>query len=210
MSRKDCWRVLCSDTLTTAPCILKRANADSKYGTADIRAEPITVESESSGSHDYHALSYTWGSNVLDHKVMVVSGECHHVLPITKNAHDALRHIRHSASVRSLWVDAICINQQDVEERNDQVARMAAIYKLAKKVIIWLGPEENNSSLAIDGLKLLSSKIEVHWPTKTISAANPAEGTFFDLMTVLRLELSSRGLRRILVQLLSVCSIGKC
>ena len=146
---------------------------------------------------NYHALSYTWGSNVLDHRITVVSGESQQTLPITENAHTALRHIRHSNSVRLLWVDAICINQQDVEERNDQVARMADIYKSAEKVIVWLGPEEDDSNLAIDGLKLLSSKIEIHWPTQTFSAANPAEGTFFNLMIALWVKLGSGGLRRI-------------
>ena len=83
-------------------------------------------------------------------------------------------------------MDAICINQQDVEERNDQVTKIADIHTSADKVIIWLGLEEDNSSLAIDALKLLPSKIEIHWPIMTICATNLAEGSLCDLIIALK------------------------
>ena len=132
----------------------------SKCWIAIIHVSLIFIE-PASNEHHYHAFWYTWSSKVLNHKATGVSREVQHVLSITKSA---IRHICHSTSVRRLWVDSICINQQDVEERNDQVARISDIYTSAEGVIISLGPDENNSSLAIDVLRLLPSKIEIHWP----------------------------------------------
>jgi hypothetical protein len=58
---------------------------------------------------------------------------------ITTNLESALRHLRERASKRMLWVDAICINQSDREERLSQVRWMASVYENAMEVRIWLG-----------------------------------------------------------------------
>jgi hypothetical protein len=60
---------------------------------------------------------------------------------ITVNLECALRHLRRLDAKRPLWVDAICINQQDDREKEIQVRAMAAIFKRSTKVLIWLGPE---------------------------------------------------------------------
>lgn len=60
-------------------------------------------------------------------------------LQITKNLEQALRHIRLPNHARRLWVDSICINQADLDERSLQVQRMRLIYKHAARVIVWLG-----------------------------------------------------------------------
>jgi hypothetical protein len=54
------------------------------------------------------------------------------------------------------WYDALCINQQDLQERAHQIGRMRTIYGDAWAVIAWLGEEENNSSKAFDLLQSLS------------------------------------------------------
>lgn len=54
---------------------------------------------------------------------------------------------------------AVCINQQDVEERNMQVCRMAAIYTLARRVVLWLGPASHNSELAMSTMNHLGRQI---------------------------------------------------
>lgn len=58
--------------------------------------------------------------------------------------------LRHTHSARNIWVDAICINQADIEERNHQVHIMRRIYLKAASVIVWLGPESKPSRAAID------------------------------------------------------------
>jgi hypothetical protein len=68
--------------------------------------------------------------------------ECNvHTLHITKNLGAALKDIRSSSEVVKLWVDAICINQDHLAEKNHQVKNMGSIYWMAERVLVWLGPE---------------------------------------------------------------------
>lgn len=87
-------------------------------------------------TYTYEALSYTWGA-----RIGTVAINCNDSsLLVTPNCESALRHLRHRTKDRVLWIDAICINQQSVEEKNNQVPLMGEIYRSAAAVIIWLGP----------------------------------------------------------------------
>ncbi|KAH8728516.1 heterokaryon incompatibility protein-domain-containing protein [Phaeosphaeriaceae sp. PMI808] len=59
---------------------------------------------------------------------------------ITANLDCAIRHLRLTVLPRMMWIDALAMNQADVQERNDQVKIMGAIYSAAKRVVVWLGP----------------------------------------------------------------------
>ncbi|KAE9367276.1 HET-domain-containing protein, partial [Stipitochalara longipes BDJ] len=83
----------------------------------------------------YEALSYTWGKPE-DVKEIELNG---YPVKIRENLWSALVNLRDAREERVLWVDAICINQPDVDERNRQVQLMAHIYSRAKEVIVWLG-----------------------------------------------------------------------
>ncbi len=91
-------------------------------------------------------------------------------LDVTRNLAVALQYLRYEHEPRVLWIDAICINQQDVPERSAQVQRMGDIYRSARQTTIWLGPEEDDSCLAIETLDHLASKFTVDWSTVTIAA----------------------------------------
>ncbi|KAH8655046.1 heterokaryon incompatibility, partial [Tricladium varicosporioides] len=79
----------------------------------------------------YSALSYVWGDpkHVCD---IAINGK---MAKITKSLANALRSIRKNTKIRVIWADAICINQQDFDEKSWQVQEMAAIYKRADRVI---------------------------------------------------------------------------
>ncbi|KAI4132341.1 MAG: hypothetical protein LQ341_006283, partial [Variospora aurantia] len=142
---------------------------------SDLHISLNHVKLDAGDPPSYEALSYTWGGNHLSHTVFVDTEDGQQQqqsLPVTENLHAALLHLRDTSSPRTLWIDAICINQDDKEERSQQVARMGDIYKSAAKVIIWLGPEGGNSTAAIHALEELASKINVDWTHYTISAAN--------------------------------------
>jgi Heterokaryon incompatibility protein (HET) len=47
-----------------------------------------------------------------------------------------------------MWIDALCIYQDSIDEKNAQLLLMPEIYKTAQSVPVWLGPEENDSDLA--------------------------------------------------------------
>jgi hypothetical protein len=61
------------------------------------------------------------------------------VVYIRSNLCWALRFLRDPANVRVLWADALCINQDDLEERNQQVSLMGFIFGRAQTVLVWLG-----------------------------------------------------------------------
>jgi hypothetical protein len=93
----------------------------------------------------YEALSYTWGDKLPDQAVYTGAGKFY----ITKNVQAIMKELRlKPGKSRYLWIDAICINQDDIVEKNSQVAMMAEIYKKATRVNIWLG-ESNQSSRSI-------------------------------------------------------------
>lgn len=83
----------------------------------------------------YDALSYTWGSPDLV-KTINING---HEVEIRENLYWALFNLRRRMSQRLFWIDAICVNQDDLEERNRQVSLMAFIYSRAQTVLVWLG-----------------------------------------------------------------------
>jgi len=102
----------------------------------------------------YEALSYCWGNSSTLLPVTVDEN----TLLVTENLRAALRHLRRSAAPRRLWIDAICINQADVEERSAQVAIMAEIYRNAAQTVIWLGLSEHWSHQALRTLAPLSQR----------------------------------------------------
>ena len=70
--------------------------------------------------------------------------------PATWNLDSALRHLRDKVQPSMFWVDALFIDQTNVEERNSQAKRMGTVYKTVSEVIAWLGPEYANSDLVFD------------------------------------------------------------
>lgn len=89
----------------------------------------------------YEALSYTWGTSEEPLSIQVNGTE----VPVTRNLHVALQHLRGETSEVVLWVDALCINQKDDAEKNEQVNMMEEIYAYAKSTRVWLGPADDTS-----------------------------------------------------------------
>ncbi len=104
------------------------------------------------GIPSYEALSYVWGSKAEPSFVAVRrnSRRSPGHLSVTQNLAEALRYLRKEKEDRVLWVDAICINQNDLAERGVQVGRMGEIYRNATQVDVWLGPEGDGSEVAVD------------------------------------------------------------
>lgn len=110
----------------------------------------------------YEALSYTWGSQI-DPVEICVGESPRNRLHITKNLAEALPYLRYKNKSRVLWIDAICVDQYDLNDRSHQVLRMADIYSKAARVIVWLGPESEDGAGAIGFLKTVASHIKVDW-----------------------------------------------
>ncbi|KAH6859114.1 heterokaryon incompatibility protein-domain-containing protein [Alternaria rosae] len=100
----------------------------------------------------YECLSYAWGTD--DHKRPVTINASS--LPVTATLHVALEHLRHRSQERKIWIDAICVNQRDIAERNSQVAIMRKIYQNAMRVIVWIGPATASNEKAMEFLKMMA------------------------------------------------------
>lgn len=134
------------------------------YSQLDRSSREIRLLTLSPGSHEddliltlrtasldqelpaYHALSYAWGTASSSQKALVDGKET----TIGLNLDCALRHIRCTLTQLILvWVDALCINQHDLEERSYQVLLMKDIYSTAERVLIYLGPEHAGDAEAV-------------------------------------------------------------
>ena len=112
-----------------------------------ITLERAAVESR------YEALSYVWGmSKGMYLRPITVNNKSYR---ITQNLDSALRHLRHKNRERVLWVDAICLDQNDVEEKNRVVPEMHIIYGSAKRVLAWVGDAHTSTATAVDLVKRL-------------------------------------------------------
>jgi len=87
-------------------------------------------------SPHYEALSYEWGSPASTKPLQIKGARLW--LLIGENLHEALVHLRVMED-RTLWIDAICINQDDLAEKQYQVGLMDFIYHRAERVLVWLG-----------------------------------------------------------------------
>ncbi|KAK6849495.1 hypothetical protein PG995_013328 [Apiospora arundinis] len=120
--------------------------------------EPIELQldvfSLQSGESSFQALSYAWTTpSEPGVKNVTLCGRPHSV---TANLHAALRRLRQKSSSRVMWIDAICINQDDLEERGSQVMLMKQVYSKAREVLIWLGDSISPAPLSIVELSLES------------------------------------------------------
>jgi hypothetical protein len=96
----------------------------------------------------YEALSYMWGPE--DTRSIEIDGR---LCEIRVNLWQALFQLRDDTATRILWVDAVCINQGNIEERNHQVTQMGNIYSKASRVVVWLGESDASSSTAMGMLR---------------------------------------------------------
>lgn len=83
----------------------------------------------------FKALSYMWGNDDVKERIILDGAEFY----VGQNLWDALHCLRSSGNRMPFWIDAICINQHDIPERNKQLAMMKWIYFRADTVVIWLG-----------------------------------------------------------------------
>ncbi|MCJ1383200.1 hypothetical protein MMC17_006313 [Xylographa soralifera] len=121
----------------------------------------------------YEALSYVWGDAATSGHINCAGKD----LPITPNLTAAIYRLRLTSVDRCLWIDQLCINQDNLQERSKQVNMMRLIYKSAETVLVWLGPDheqeaEHAKSLITAIILLVSIDVEediiekmMHFPT---------------------------------------------
>ncbi|KAH0429967.1 hypothetical protein CcaCcLH18_08112 [Colletotrichum camelliae] len=128
------------------------------YNDELIRGELFEAEIPHERDDTYEALSYTWGDPTRT-KTITINGQ---TVAVTTNLYDALLHLREPEKDRILWVDALCINQEDAFERTHQVAKMSVIYQKAWAVVIWLGKTTRDIELLLEATQALDKKMRQH------------------------------------------------
>ena len=100
----------------------------------------------------YTALSYVWGDPAVT-KLITCNGKS---LSITENLSLALRHVRRTDVAVMLWIDQICINQQDLQEKSQQVILMSRIYQRAWSTLVWLGEAAEDISNVVEMIRTVN------------------------------------------------------
>jgi hypothetical protein len=128
--------------LTIRPALDPHQQLECDCGLFDIDEAP-----------PYEALSYVWGSSRHTQQI-TCNGQS---VTIQAGLEDILQVLRLRDEQRIIWVDALCINQNDNEEKNHQVPLMGSVYSTAKRVVVWLGHEDSEqASTAFDCLEYIS------------------------------------------------------
>ncbi|KAK0724642.1 heterokaryon incompatibility, partial [Lasiosphaeris hirsuta] len=104
----------------------------------------------------FSALSYRWGDET---PVFEISLNGCAVL-VRENLRDFLLHARKAGWTKNLWIDAVCINQNDVEEKNQQIGLMGAVYSLASSVLVWLGNLDTAETTALEEMRDLGQAVD--------------------------------------------------
>ena len=123
---------------------------------AHIHGTLINVNIEKAAGMGYEALSYAWGTEATDRRIYIDEA----ILPIKPNLEAALHVLRderrnepRELSRRLIWIDAICVNQADDEERNQQVSFMCTIYSRLESLVVWLGESSREIEAVVFALK---------------------------------------------------------
>ena len=140
---------------------------------------------------DFTAISYCWGDAKLNMPVVVNGAR----FRVTTNLYAALLHLKLSGrSNTKLWIDAICINQSNNEEKAEQVSMMQDIYGLAKETMVWLGPTSKDSGKA---LALCARMLDRHgWEYFKELFGEELEGTYQQHSKELAIDPNDAGAKR--------------
>lgn len=137
-------------TLTWVP--LSQTASTPQHGSDDDTRQPQPDTSS------YKALSYTWGNRSLSHSITVNGA----LLKITRSLFEALSYLQSSSHSLRIWIDQICINQQDLKEKAEQVSSMDRIYQNSEEALVWLGPAADGSDELLDVITRVGTFAEVH------------------------------------------------
>ncbi len=128
------------------------------------------------GSPQYEALSYCWGDANITADILVEDT----TFSATTNLVAALRHLRRAGSKREMWIDAIGINQDDINEKTTQIPLMRDIYSKSACVVIWLGSPDPTSRDAFRFLRKAAEKYYEGLPDG-FSRVQQENGSFLSL-----------------------------
>ncbi|KAH9234112.1 hypothetical protein K456DRAFT_1836221 [Colletotrichum gloeosporioides 23] len=123
----------------------------------ELRGELITCRREE--APPYQPVSYTWGQQDPTSTIFLRNDEKFHIRP---NLEALLQQFRTLPSSKVFWVDAICIDQTNNNEKGHQVRNMDKIYK-DKHLLIWLGEPTDDSNVVLDLIEAFDPQSASTW-----------------------------------------------
>jgi hypothetical protein len=122
----------------------------------DLSAELQHVSLDGGLIPPYRTTSYAWGNPTRRSRMLIDSKS----MSISESASSLLRHIRQEHSMCMIWVDAICIDQSNIEERSRQVSLMADIYSQGSANIVFLGESDRKTAAALQAVAAIKTEIQ--------------------------------------------------
>lgn len=151
--------------------------------TVDRKLYELPVEADPDPR--YEALSYTWGQNVHGAWIFIYESKSEsdhstaYKFSCQPNLMNALKCLRSPSQCRTVWIDAICINQNDDNEKGIQVRRMTSIYKHAYRVVVWLGIGGLDHYKALNAMDYIGRQVAVTRNDRKFEAPNSAERDWY-------------------------------
>lgn len=122
---------------------------------------------------NHEALSYTWGNAPRDFPIILVNGTGEvRTVCVGPSLYAGMRRLRHLSEERVLWIDQLCINQDDKDEQSQQVLLMGDIYGRAKQTVVWLGEEDKDHEILQETAALFAAHI-ANTPHQDIDLIKP-------------------------------------
>ncbi|KAI2637740.1 heterokaryon incompatibility protein-domain-containing protein [Hypomontagnella submonticulosa] len=183
-----------------SPSSIRLLELDFSRDGGIIDGRLIVVDVHAEGRPQYICLSYTWGTPFLFakndpgdpsiwDKVSVLkltdsSTGASGVISITRNLHEFLIRLTRNEAAAHIWIDAICINQQDLAERASQVQLMSDIYESCAQTIVWLGPEDQNTSEITEMMAAIASPKGKDWKAAVKKTPSPSLKSVFQSLDI--------------------------
>jgi uncharacterized protein (UPF0335 family) len=154
----------------------------------NIRCNLVTSSLPPPKDKCYEALSYYWGNDEKRIKIDITSynnstsqtrasfgGVQQKKFWIRSNLHDALKELRSTEHDVTLWVDAICINQENKAEKTEQISKMHEIYSQAYNVCIWLGVGEEDAESNKQMFRFIRQTLDLRRLDQLVASENSAK-----------------------------------
>jgi hypothetical protein len=177
-------------------------------GSGELMCSLTVVDIQKEGQHlsvpPYDGVSYVWGDIERPHSIKCNSSDTAEIqgmhysfftlntiqhVKVTSNLKALLLRLRDYEEWGTFWIDSICINQEDIQERSEQVRLMDLIYLRARNVLIWLGEEDEQTPKAFQCVQSLIDLKEL--PDGEAPWQNLTVGTAGEVPVVLPLNLRS-------------------
>lgn len=148
------------DTLSHSSSIRLLRFSSSLPVTVPPTIELVEVKLSSIPLPTYKSLSYTWGNTQNLIPLQIASGNSKSIstINVTPNCAAALQRLYQDDAETPLWIDAICIDQNNLQERAQQVSIMRDVYKMASQIIIYVGAQEEDSETALSYFNEFSNR----------------------------------------------------